>query len=491
MGKAVGIFVAVYFVVIILISVIANKKTVEKTTGDFYVASNSLGPVLIFCAAFATAFSAFSFMGQMGQVFVQGSSAIFNYMTYSFFAWPPALLIGKRIWYFGKKYGYVTPADMLVHRYQSNTPMRIIIGLFVCVYCSVFYIVININGTAWALETVTGMNPIMAKALVCIVLAIYVNIGGFRGAAYVDAMQFVFIMLGVIVLAFAAIHVNGGFSELYMRLDEVNPSMWLPKQPFITMFTGSITMCVSIIVWPTIWTRCYAAKSLRANWAVSVGMGSGTVVVTVGTPLIIVAGIMIAYANQDPSRADTFVIRYAMESVNPVIAVIVIGGLVSAALSTAASLTLLGSSVFTKDLPKCFPSFAEKTNDKNLLVMGRVINVVIIFICFLVSLRPMGSLIQAGISFTYPGYFLTFPIVVGGFFWKRANKEGAIAGLLVGIATIITTTYIVPTPFGIATGIWGVAMCTIAFILVSLNTPPTGQKTLEQFGLIKSKKEGA
>ncbi|MGK7377646.1 sodium:solute symporter family transporter [Planococcus sp. 1R117A] len=36
--------------------------------------------------------------------------------------------------------------------------------------------------------------------------------------------------------------------------------------------------------------------------------------------------------------------------------------------------------------------------------------------------------------FTYDGIILLFPIVILGLYWKRANKEGAIIGLIAGTA---------------------------------------------------------
>lgn len=484
MEAYIGVFVLFYFLAVVTLSLVANKRAKSKSTGDFYVASNSLGTVLIFATAFATAFSSFAFMGQMGQVYNLGASAIFNFMTYTFFFYPIALVIGKRIWFFGKKYGYITPADLLAHRYQCNAPIRLIMGLLICVYCSIFYIVIQINGTSWALETATGIDPVISRLLICIVMAIYINIGGARGAAYVDFMQFCFIMIGIVIIAITAIAVNGGFSSLYIRLDQVNPAAFLPKQPFQTMLSGSIVMTISNCVWPTIWMKYYAAKNVKSNWAVAAGIGSGTVVVTVGMPLIILAGLMIAYPMADAATTDTLVIRYVLDYTHPAVATIVVGGLVCAAMSTAAGLTLLCSSVFTKDLPKCLPKETQsKISDHQLLYFGKLIAVLAIFVCFLISLRPMGALVTAGITLTYPGYFLAFPLVVGGFFWKKANKYGAVSGLLLGFITVMITTYVVRNPFGIATGIWGVAVCTLTFITVSLCTAQTDQKTLEQFGL--------
>lgn len=482
MGTLIGIFSVVYFFVIVALTLFANKRA-AKNANDFFTASGSLGPFLIFMTSFATAFSAFAFMGQMGQVYTNGASAILNFMSYTILGYPLFHLLGKRIWYYGRKYKFVTPSDLLVERYESNIPIRFLMGLLVCVYCSIFYIVININGVAWAMETATGIDPTLVRILICVLLVVYANLGGARGAAYVDAMQVCIIILAVIALCIITFATNGGATATYEKLAQVAPDAFYPKQAAVPMITGSIVLTVSMAIWPALWMKYYAAKNLEANWAVGAGCGLGTVIVTVGAPLIIGAGLLLAYPNTDLAK-DSLVVNFAIDYAPPVIAVLIIGGLVAAALSSAAGLVLLCSSVFTNDLPKCFTKEQQsKFKSTTIFWLGRIVGVIVIIISLFVSLRPMGSLVSAGIAFTYPGYLLPLPLVIGAFYWPRGNKWGAITGMAVGFIVIMLTTYVWPAPFGIAAGIWGVVTCAILYVVVSLATAKPSDETLAKFGL--------
>lgn len=480
------IIVIIYLVLVFGISIYANRHG-GKTTKDFFVASNSLGSFVIFMTSMATAFSAFAFMGQIGQVYNFGGSAIFNFMSYGIISYPLFLLIGKKLWYFGKTFGYVTPADFVAHRYQSNGPSRVLIGLIIGVYFSIFYIVIQVQGMSWAIQEATGISTAVSTGIICVVLVTYISIGGIRGAAYVDVMQAGLMVCGSFIIAIVAIYKNGGIGPLYVAMDAVRPGAMIPKQNMLPMMTGSLVMALSMPIWPTLWVKYYSANNLKANSKVAAGCGLGTAAITVSLPLIIVAGIIIAYPAWEAALADRLVIRYVLDYTNPLIAAIIVGSLISAAMSTAAGLLLLISSVFTMDLPHVLPKEKrEKISQETLLRFAKIISVVVVAICFFISLRPMGQLVSIGISLTYPGYLLALPIVVGGFYWKRANKQGMISGLVVGLLVIYYTTFISKNPLGIAGGMWGLVICSIVFVVVSMLTAPTDQHVLADFGLSDS-----
>ena len=81
------------------------------------------------------------------------------------------------------------------------------------------------------------------------------------------------------------------------------------------------------------------------------------------------------------------------------------------------------------------------------------------------------------------------PLVYAGLWWKRANKHGAIAGLLMGLVVLYITTFVVPSPLGITGGIWGLLACIVGLVAGSLATEPTRQEVLEQFALGDNQKE--
>ena len=117
-----------------------------------------------------------------------------------------------------------------------------------------------------------------------------------------------------------------------------------------------------------------------------------------------------------------------------VIALVAAGG-IAAALSTAAGLLLAISSSISHDLLKGV--FMPKISEKNELLAGRISMAVAILFAGYLGLNPPGFAAEVvALAFGLAAASL-FPTLMMGIFMKRMNKEGAIAGMLVGLVTTL------------------------------------------------------
>ncbi len=121
-----------------------------------------------------------------------------------------------------------------------------------------------------------------------------------------------------------------------------------------------------------------------------------------------------------------------------VVALVAAGG-VAAALSTAAGLLLVISSAISHDLLK--KQLKPDISEKGELLAARLAAAVAIVIAGYFGINPPGFVAQV-VAFAF-GLAASsfFPVILMGIFYKRMNKEGAIAGMLVGL--IFTFSYIV------------------------------------------------
>ena len=123
---------------------------------------------------------------------------------------------------------------------------------------------------------------------------------------------------------------------------------------------------------------------------------------------------------------------------NWVIALVAAGAL-AAALSTAAGLLLVISASISHDLLKKI--IMPKITEKQELFFARCSAAIAIFIAGLFGIYPPGFVAQV-VAFAFGLAASTiFPILFMGIFYKRLNKQGAIAGMLSGL--ISTSSYIV------------------------------------------------
>ncbi len=121
-----------------------------------------------------------------------------------------------------------------------------------------------------------------------------------------------------------------------------------------------------------------------------------------------------------------------------VVALVAAGG-VAAALSTAAGLLLVISSAVSHDLLK--QTLMPAISDKQELLFARIAAAVAVCVAGLFGIYPPAFVAQV-VAFAFGlAASSLFPALLMGIFSKRINKEGAIAGMLIGL--IFTFTYIV------------------------------------------------
>jgi len=123
---------------------------------------------------------------------------------------------------------------------------------------------------------------------------------------------------------------------------------------------------------------------------------------------------------------------------NWVVALVVAGGL-AAALSTAAGLLLVISTSIAHDLFK--KMLLPSITDKQELLFARIAVGVAVLIAGYFGINPPGFVAQV-VAFAFGLAASTFfPVIFMGIFYKRMNKEGAIAGMISGL--VFTTSYII------------------------------------------------
>ena len=165
-----------------------------------------------------------------------------------------------------------------------------------------------------------------------------------------------------------------------------------------------------------------------------------------------------------------------------VISGLVAAGGMAAAMSTADGLLLAIANALSHDL--YYKIIDPKADTRTRLIVARVLLIVIGAAgAFVASLKLTGILGAVAWAFCFANSGLFFPLVLG-IWWKRANRAGAIAGMICGFAA--GTLYLIyvqngGTPIlgldGLRFGIIGMPVSLIAMVVVSLMTPEPDAET--------------
>ena len=205
------VFVALYWAYCIFWGV--KSAMAAKTASDYFIAGRRLSMWVFILAATATSFSGWTFMGHPGLVYRDG----FQYAYASFYTITipfTGVMFLKRQWMLGKRFGYVTPGEMLSDYFQGDG-IRILTVLVALLF-SIPYLGVQLGASGFLFNVLTdGLVSVnFGMWVLSAVVFIYVASGGLRAVAYVDTLQCILLAFGIIVVGIIALQLAGGWGAL-------------------------------------------------------------------------------------------------------------------------------------------------------------------------------------------------------------------------------------------------------------------------------------
>lgn len=175
-----------------------------KTATDYMLAGRGIGLWVFVLAATATSFSGWTVMGHPALIYRDG----FQYAYASFYAITIPLtgvLFLKRQWMLGRRYGFVTPGEMLSAYFQSDA-IRLLVLLVALVF-SIPYLGVQLRASGFLFNVLTDglLSVEWGMWVLSAVVAAYVASGGLRAVAYVDSMQAVLLAAGIVIIGVTVI----------------------------------------------------------------------------------------------------------------------------------------------------------------------------------------------------------------------------------------------------------------------------------------------
>jgi Na+/proline symporter len=226
------VFVVLYWAYCIFWGI--RGARMARTASDYFIAGRKLSLWVFVLAATATSFSGWTFMGHPGLVYRDG----FQYAYASFYTITipfTGVIFLKRQWMLGKRFGYVTPGEMLSDYFQGDA-IRIL-TVVVALLFSIPYLGVQLSASGYLFNVLTTTD-LYPRGLVgenfgmwvlAIVVLIYVASGGLRAVAYVDTLQCVLLALGIVITGIIALNVIGGWdalNEAMARLGATSIAKW-------------------------------------------------------------------------------------------------------------------------------------------------------------------------------------------------------------------------------------------------------------------------
>lgn len=455
---------------------LASRKSLP-TTEDFFLQGRGMGSVAVFFTVAATWWSSFAFLGSNASFYLNGP------LFWTALPWNIAFglmyfVVGKRIWFLGKRWNYITPTDFFKDRYASTT-----VGNLVAVIMLVFtlpYLQIQLSGGAYLIEVASGgVIPFAWAALLFyVVIIVYVWSGGLRAVAWTDIFYGVLLFFGMVAAGLLIANELGGPATMFDRIAAVKPeNLVLADGAWMSWIAMFVITPLGAFMGPQLWTRMYAVRSSRLFDLMPFLLGLAALSYF-GSMLVGNAGVILQPNAVEPDKILPIMLY---EYAPFVLASLLVACGAAAAMSTANSQIHSMSSVYTLDFHKAYIN--PRMGERQLVWVGRWTILVLSAIAYVMALFVPGLLVTVGLV-ALAGTAQVMVPTVGALFWRRSTAAGAIAGLLSGIGFLILFTFIpalTPSPFDAGgAGLLSLLINIVVFVAVSACTTPRPDELLNK-----------
>ncbi|GAA0598656.1 sodium/proline symporter PutP [Virgibacillus siamensis] len=480
----------VYLLGMLAIGIIMYFRTNDLS--DYVLGGRSLGPGVAALSAGASDMSGWLLLGLPGAVYASGLSETWIAVGLAIGAYLNWQFVAKRLRVYTEvAEDSLTIPDFLEHRFKDKSHILRVISALVILLFFTFYTSSGMVAGAKLFEASFGLSYQSALWIGAIVVVSYTLLGGFLAVSWTDFIQGSLMFLALIVVPIVALNNMGGWNAAVDAVGQINPQ-------HLNMIEGvGVLAIISSIAWglgyfgqPHIIVRFMALRSAKdvpmarfigTTWMI-VGLYGAIFTGFVGLAFISTQdvnmlgefGIRVVNENGLQMLADPEKIFIAFSQIlfNPIVAGILLAAILSAIMSTIDSQLLVSSSALAEDFYKAI--FRKEASDKELVWVGRVATVAIALIAAIIAMNPESSVLEL-VSYAWAGFGAAFgPIILLSLFWKGATRNGALAGIIVGAATVVIWgTYLSGGIFDLYEILPGFLFNLVVTVLVSMAGKPS------------------
>ena len=458
--------VAIY-TVFALVTAWLSRHDAQGTMVGYFLGDRQMGGFASALSYSATTYSAFMLIGLAGLTYKGGVGALGFELIY-LCGVSMVLIFGPRFWLVGKKFGYVTPSEMLGHRYGHR---GVAVASAVCALVFLIpYAAVQLAGVGYLVSGMSeGAISFTTGAVLATVLAIVFSmVSGLRSVAWTDSLQAIVMLVTATLAVVLVVHGLGGLTGMFNTLQTEHPGMLsVPGKGFFSpsMFFG-LTLpwfffCLSN---PQVSQRLYTPKSMASMRQMLLGF---LVFGFIYTLVAVLWGFAAVIRFPDLATGDLATPSLlSSELLPPAVGLVVMIGIIAAAVSTIDSIMLTLSSMFTRDV---YAVAKRGADDRQQLLVGKIVLPAVAVLAYLFAQLKLDLIAVLSVAAS-AGLLVVVPAIIGAFFWRRGTAAGALASIVVGGVFVFYLQLTATRFLGQGAGVWGLVVSTALFVVVSLLT---------------------
>ncbi|EML6321589.1 sodium/proline symporter PutP [Bacillus cereus] len=427
---------AIYMAGMLYIGYWSYKKTSDLS--DYMLGGRGLGPAVTALSAGASDMSGWMLMGLPGAMYATGLSSVWIAIGLLIGAYANYLIIAPRLrTYTEVANDSITIPDFLENRFKDRTKILRFVSAVVILVFFTFYASTGLVSGGRLFENSFNLDYKIGLFVTVGVVVAYTLFGGFLAVSWTDFVQGCIMFIALVLVPIVAFTDVGGITETFNTIKQVDAS-------HLDMFKGTTILgIISFLAWglgyfgqPHIIVRFMAITSIKdLKTSRRIGIGWMTISI-IGAMLTGLIGIAY-YAKNNTTLQDPEMVFVTFSNIlfHPYITGFLLSAILASIMSSISSQLLVISSAVTEDFYKTF--FRRNASDKELVFIGRLSVLVVAMIAVVLAYHPSDTILTL-VGYAWAGFGSAFgPAILLSLYWKRTNKWGVLAGMIVGAVVVI------------------------------------------------------
>ena len=434
MGHSIAVWVTfvVYLVVLLWIGIWGDRKFGRSYQG-FIAAGKGLGAWTSAISAATSGESAWVMLGLSGLGYSKGLAGywaaiacVIGYLFNAFF-------IIRQMRRATDDPEILTLSDYIEKRTGDRAHILRIVGGIIIVVFMLAYVVGQFTGSGKNLAGMELTSYSGGVLIGAVIIGLYVLMGGYAAVCFTDLLQGILMVVVMLGFPIYAVIKAGGFGNIMQALSAAGIGDFIPKEGAAAFLIGTLGIALGYPGMPHIVVRYITVKdekeAVRAAWIYTIW---GAIVFFGAVTLGIAARVLLPNL-ADPEHALP---QFTINFVHPIIAGVVLSAVTAAMMSTADSQLIYAATTLVNDF---WVRITKKPIEPRRAVwVTRILIGVLTVVAMVIALLNIRT-IYSFVLYAWSALGAAFgPVIILSLYWKRLNKWGALASLILGpVVTVI------------------------------------------------------
>lgn len=398
-----------------------------QDTASFFVAGRRLSPWLLGATILAANIGAGSTVGAAGLGYQNGLAAWWWVGSAAIGTAILGLWIGPRIWKIAAERGLYTVGDYLELRYGPS--VRVVVAGLMWI-ATLAILAGQLIAAAWILDVVAGVPKPVGCLIAGVVMTLYFAAGGLLTSAWVNLVQLIVLLAGLLLTLPIALHGVGGWDGIVEAARTAGPDYLGFTSGGSSGWMYLFLLVPAFIISPGLLQKVYGARDART---VRIGVIVSAVALglfAIVPPLFGMIARAVDPALANPELALPIVLT---QTLPPALGALALAAVFSAEISSADAILFMLSTSLSEDIYKRF--VRPDASDRQVLRMARIAAVGGGGFGVALAIALPSVIGSLSVFYTLMSVSLFVPIVAG-LYTRRPGTPAALAAMAGGMAGV-------------------------------------------------------